>query len=322
MRKAERIFGRHQSRHTMPGLPPQQYSFGKRIAIFLALTLGFIFLTGIFVVVLGTASTWLPNVLYSDQLSEFIYDWSAFLISVLIALRILEAIQQNWGWPALGFHQFRAGEGLLKGSLTAVGILLLCFLILVLGGWVNVVKVNFIPAALFGWILFFLIQPLAEEVVMRSFLQNYLHRYFGPWVGLFGSALVFGLLHTGNNAFTWIAGLEIMAGGVLMGLLFLHTENIWGTFAMHAVWNFLQSTILGFAVSGMDTYRVLTLEINGPTWLTGGDFGLEGSILSLLLLIAACWYFWPATRNDVPVVVIEKQQQIKADDILDESSTV
>ena len=85
-----------------------------------------------------------------------------------------------------------------------------------------------------------------------------------------------------------------------MGQLYLFTQNIWAPFAMHAIWNFLQSTVLGFAVSGMETYRVLQLEISGPEWLTGGDFGIEGSLLSVLFILAAIIYFWPSASNEAP----------------------
>jgi hypothetical protein len=173
--------------------------------------------------------------------------------------------------------------------------------VLWIGGWVEVLNIDFQLGLFLSWLLFFLVQPLAEEVVMRTFLQSQTHHYFGPQAGLIITALVFGLLHSDNENFSWIAGLEITAGGYLMGLLYLHTQSIWGPYLMHASWNFLQSTVLGFAVSGMDTYRVLKLKIDGPEWLTGGDFGIEGSVLSLLLLLAAIAWFWPASQAALPL---------------------
>lgn len=300
---------------------PEQQSLGRRILRFLALTVGLVLLMMILVVSLSSLTTWLPNFLPSPQLQELTYEWSILLISVLIAVRLLDAMDTQLGWRGLGFSSIKLKDGLANGSITAFVILGLCFLILLLGGWLQVEGIKLSPALLLGWFVFFLIQPLAEEVLMRSFLQNQLHRLFGPWVGLLGSAFVFGLLHLGNNAFTWIAGLEIMAGGFLMGLLFLHTQNIWGAFAMHAVWNFLQSVVLGFAVSGMDTYRVLDINVNGPDWLTGGSFGLEGSLLSLLLLLVAIWYYGPSVQQSVPALIF-RHSTIVEDNATDESNTI
>lgn len=305
----------------MDSISPERQSLARRIGLFLVLTLGLILLLIALVPSLSALTSWIPTLFPSPLLQKMTSEWTILLVSVLVAVRILDAFGQKLGWPGLGFTTERFAKGLSRGSLTAFLILGLCFLILLVGGWVKIVNIDLSPSLLFGWFLFFLIQPLAEEVLMRSFLQNQLHRLFGPWVGLFGSALVFGMLHMGNNAFTWIAGLEIMAGGFLMGLLFLYTQNIWGAFAMHAVWNFLQSTVMGFAVSGLDTYKVLALDVSGPSWLTGGDFGLEGSVLSLLLLLVAIWYHWTATQQTVPALLYQKQP-IAEDNSIDESNSI
>jgi hypothetical protein len=61
---------------------------------------------------------------------------------------------------------------------------------------------------------------------------------------------------------------------------------------MHAAWNFLLGPALGLTVSGTDElatgWRAFALD--GPAWATGGDFGLEGSVLvtvTTTLLVAA-----------------------------------
>lgn len=287
----------------MPESSVQPASLVKRIGTFLALTLAFVLLTGTLIIVLGLISPSIPDWFNAPDLSEYLRNWVIFLISVIIAVWVVDQLQEKRGWFGLGFSLQGITHGLLIGSGTALCILTLCFLVLVFGGWTTIVASNFLAPAFMGWLIFFLVQPLAEEVVMRSFFQNQLHRLFGPWVGLFGCALIFSALHMGNNAFTWIAGLEIVAGGFLMGLLFLHTQNIWAAYAMHATWNFYQSIVLGFAVSGMDTYRFLTLKTSGPAWLTGGEFGLEGSILSLVLLVVAILIFWPAIKKEVPAMI-------------------
>lgn len=257
------------------------------------------------------AEVCLPKHWFQSSLPSFLIDWTIILFSVLLSVRLLNYAQSNLGWAALGFAESNFITSIQLGLTVGSGIILLCFLILYLGGWVSILELNFSALPFAGWLLFFLIQPLAEEVIMRSFLQNQIHRYFGAWPGLLLSALLFGLLHAGNNAFTWIAGVEIVLGGLLMGQLYLYCQNIWTPFAMHAAWNFLQSTVLGFAVSGMDTYQLLQLDINGPEWLTGGDFGLEGSLLSLIFLLLAVIYFWPAAQKEAPWSKVELSYLLK-----------
>lgn len=281
--------------------PSRQLPWWKKLFSLLLQVVVFVLIAMAAGLLLGLlAELLLPSQWFSSELPALLVDWSIILLSVLLAVRILDYAQARLGWTALGFAKENIITSLQLGFTVGSGIILLCFLVLYLGGWVSIVKLNFIILPFLGWLLFFLIQPLAEEIIMRAFLQNQIHRYFGAWPGLVASALVFGLLHAGNNAFTWIAGVEIVLGGLLMGQLYLYCQNIWAPFALHAVWNFLQSTVLGFAVSGMDTYRVFDLKISGPEWLTGGDFGLEGSILSVLLLLFAVIYFWSAALREAP----------------------
>jgi hypothetical protein len=242
----------------------------------------------------------IPNSWYRYELGALLVDWTVTLLSVLSAVFMLDYAQSRYGWSGLGFGRDNLGESLRLGLLVGGGIILLCFWILYLGGWVSIIGTTWVANLFGGWLLFFLIQPLAEEIIMRSFLQNQLHRYFGAWPGLLVSAVVFGLLHAGNNNFTWLAGIQIFLGGLLMGQLFLYYQNIWAPFAMHAIWNFLQSTVLGFSVSGMETYTLLQLHISGPEWLTGGNFGIEGSLLSVVMIVVANIYFWPVSRNEAP----------------------
>ncbi|MEZ4986410.1 MAG: CPBP family intramembrane glutamic endopeptidase [Saprospiraceae bacterium] len=124
------------------------------------------------------------------------------------------------------------------------------------------------------------------------FLQNQIDRFFGNQIALLATAIVFGAMHIDNEGFTWVAGLQIVTGGYLMGQLYASAGNVWAPYAFHAVWNFVQSVVLGFAVSGVGTYRILQLSTHGPDWLTGGSFGLEGSILTLLGILIVIGWLW------------------------------
>lgn len=256
----------------------------------------------------------LPKLLNTDfffqsEIAKLSGEWMLGLVSVFSSAYWLDFFQQRLGFKGLGFTRAKAVQNLGLGLAVGSGIILTCFLILWAGGWVQIRSTNWQTGLFFSWFLFFIIQPLTEEIVMRSVFQTYIHRYFGAQAGLTVSALIFGAMHAGNDSFSWIAGLEIVLGGYLMGQLFLRTQSIWGPFAMHASWNFLQSTVLGFAVSGMGTYSVLQLDISGPNWLTGGNFGLEGSLFSLILLVIVIVYFWPTPETTPWQTELEKKKK-------------
>ena len=280
----------------------------KRVGLFLMQLIFFTALTAVLTIGIYLVLELIP--LFSKQSSclagsetlsqKLFHDWLSVLLASFIAIFLLDYWQQKKGIAAYGFSIENIGKSILTGLVVASSILFISFFILLGGGWAHIVDYSLQWGVFLAWGLFFIIQPLAEEIIMRSFLQTQLHRHFGTHIGLFMTALTFTLLHSGNDNITLLARIQIFAGGYLMGLLYLQTKNIWASFAMHASWNFLQSTVLGFAVSGIQTYSVFRTETNGADWLTGGDFGLEGSLLTLVLILFAIAYFWKATKNATP----------------------
>lgn len=69
--------------------------------------------------------------------------------------------------------------------------------------------------------------------------------------------------------------------GVVLGLSYIYTKNLWFPIALHLSWNLFQA-LLGFKVSGQDTYSIIEFEINEGNLLNGGAFGFEGSYLSII----------------------------------------
>jgi hypothetical protein len=55
---------------------------------------------------------------------------------------------------------------------------------------------------------------------------------------------------------------------------------------VHAAWNFTQGAVFDFAVSGIDMRAVLDARTQGPELLSGGEFGAEASLLTVLLCLA------------------------------------
>ncbi len=67
---------------------------------------------------------------------------------------------------------------------------------------------------------------------------------------------------------------------------------------MHFSWNLFQ-TLFGFNVSGQDFYSLIEFKITKKSVLNGGDFGFEGSILSIVaevLLIIVIFYYYERSK--------------------------
>ena len=67
-----------------------------------------------------------------------------------------------------------------------------------------------------------------------------------------------------------------------------------GICAWHSIWNWAQYNVYGFAVSGMTIYSTPLFKpaTNGPEFLHGGSFGIEGSIITTIMLTIASIVLW------------------------------
>ncbi len=138
----------------------------------------------------------------------------------------------------------------------------------------------------FGW----LIQGAAEEILVRGFLFQACMKKSILTAALVSSA-VFSMLHLGNSHLTGLALFNLFLYGLLALLLALFTESLWASAAYHGAWNFSQGNLFGISVSGNDTLgdSLFHFHVKAVSpWISGGDFGAEGSIFVSLLLLGTC----------------------------------
>jgi len=138
----------------------------------------------------------------------------------------------------------------------------------------------------------FLIVGIGEEIIFRGVMFRWIDQRWGFWWAMGISALVFGLVHiTNDNATLWSSVAIALEAGLLLGAAYKWAGSLWFPIAIHWAWNFSQGNIFGFAVSGNYPGASLILaDINGPEWLTGGAFGAEASVISVIIGTAiAIW---------------------------------
>lgn len=128
---------------------------------------------------------------------------------------------------------------------------------------------------------------LHEELLFRGYAFQKLLRWNRHFALAF-MAIVFAALHLGNVAVTTLGLLNIFLGGLLLGLAYERYGRLWFPIGVHLAWNLTTGPILGHEVSGYETMRSILIETGaGPVLLTGGDFGVEGSILMTIVELAA-----------------------------------
>lgn len=186
------------------------------------------------------------------------------------------------------FSLKRSGTSILSGILLGIMLQSLTILVIYIMAKYEIISVNNFIAILPAMTLAFT-AAVFEEILLRGIIFRITEESLGSYLALLISAILFGAMHIGNPNATIItsAGIAIQAG-LLLGVAYMYTRNLWFPIAIHFAWNFLQSGIFGAAVSGHKIEQsLLTAEIDGPTLWTGGAFGPEGSLQATIFCVIA-----------------------------------
>ena len=138
-----------------------------------------------------------------------------------------------------------------------------------------------------------------EELLFRGILFRWIEAFGGSWAALVLTSALFGLAHIFNANATWVSSLAIMVeAGVMLGGAYMLARNLWVPIGLHAAWNFTQGFIFDVPVSGNDMHGLVQAKLSGPVLLSGGSFGLEASMIGVVLSIplGACMIYL-AARN-------------------------
>ncbi len=138
------------------------------------------------------------------------------------------------------------------------------------------------------------LQGMSEEFTFRGYLMTTVGGKHSPTTALIVSSLGFALAHSINPGFNLLVLFNLALFGLFAGLYMLLTDNIWGVCAIHSVWNCVQGNFYGISVSGMEKMDTVfrSVHVSDSTFLTGGDFGMEGSIFTTIVLGGGCYVIY------------------------------
>ena len=142
-----------------------------------------------------------------------------------------------------------------------------------------------------------------EEAFFRGYLLQTFERSGLAWFAILLTSLFFGAVHGGNPNAGLISTLNTILAGIWFSVAYLKTRDLWFVWGLHLMWNFTQGSIFGIEVSGLTAIAAdpLLKEIdNGPAWLTGTTYGIEGGIactIAIVISIIAIHYL-PILKPD------------------------
>ncbi len=235
--------------------------------------------------------------------SEMSFDSPIYL--VLTAFSLLGSFLALWiatkyidrkPLESIGLSMKDKGKEMLIGLAFALAFIGGLFMILWLIGAINVTGfVGFKPGVFIVSAMLFM-AAFDEELIFRGYiLNNMMDSSKNRWIALGGSSLLFALMHAGNPSVwsNWVPMTELFAAGFILGISYTFTKNLWFPTFFHFGWNFFQG-LLGFEISGInvDSWKMVAHENTGnvPDIISGGAFGIEGSVITLSCTII-CTYF-------------------------------
>lgn len=222
----------------------------------------------------------------------------------LLWLWLWVAAKERRRFSTLGFE--RRGKGVrqaARGFGIGVAMIAVCVLVPVatgqarlewalpdLAGW------WFVALMLFG----FLLQGSTEEILTRGYLTQAVARRWGLLVAVIVQAVFFTLLHGMNPGMGVVPIVNLLAFALFASLFSLAEGSLWGICAMHGAWNWAQGNLFGVAVSGtevQDSVLGYAAEPGSNDLLTGGAFGVEGSLVTTLVYGVGIAIAWRAFRK-------------------------
>ncbi|MEW1837380.1 CPBP family intramembrane glutamic endopeptidase [Nonomuraea angiospora] len=210
---------------------------------------------------------------------------------VLAVVGAVAAVAVYWavmrfvaGRPTPEIARDGAGREALSGAGVGLAFVLVCALLIAAAGGYSFSwsSGNLLPAVL-AVAATAVGAAVTEELMFRGLALQALEAMWGSRVALAITALLFGGMHLANPGATVWSSLAIaVEAGVLLGAAYLWRRSIWFVAGLHFAWNATEG-LLGIPVSGHVSPGLLTAEVSGPALLTGGEFGLEASIVPVLV---------------------------------------
>ncbi len=264
---------------------------------------------GLVVLLIGTIIFFIPLIfqIFFAPLSEFLTRYAESTTAPGIAMIFIISMLMSYGptilclfaWvkyiekrniSSLGFTgRTKVIPQYLRGFILGVIMIFSYAITLILLGYaVPHVSVSFLTYQtilifLIGW----LFQGAAEEIILRGWSLPVISLRHNVYLGILISSLIFAILHLFNPNITLLSFTNLILFGTFAALYVIWEENLWGICALHGAWNWSEGNLLGLEVSGLNlgNYNLINLQTSGPTYLTGGLFGPEGSLIETIILL-------------------------------------
>jgi membrane protease YdiL (CAAX protease family) len=135
------------------------------------------------------------------------------------------------------------------------------------------------------WAATFLLVGFSEEFMFRGYVQYTLARGIGFWPAAVCLSVVFGAAHWRNPGEGIVGVLNVVVTGLVFAFALRRTGSLWLAVGWHAAFDFGETFLFSVPNSGwVFDHHLSNAVVQGPTWLTGGTVGPEGSVFGFLTM--------------------------------------
>lgn len=251
-----------------------------------------------FAIVLVLSIKWGGNSLVSSVRPELITPLGGIAATLLIWVLLKKRTLRDLGMRCSFTGVRELGAGIVLGF----GFMSMIAAILVAAGAVTLrINPSWSASGLLWSLMMFIGVAFSEEMFFRGYIMKTMEalKYRLPFAYTV-SAILFALIHLGNNDVSALALLNIFLIGLLFAYMFTVTGSLWMPIGYHLAWNFTQGSVYGLAVSGNEVNGIFEAAFQPQlSWLTGGDFGPEAGLLdtAMSMLGFMVLYVWHRRRR-------------------------
>jgi len=236
-------------------------------------------------------------------------DWTPLVEQAMFAFLLL------FGYAGIGFSLDRqlaplsqqgfpprkgwfgeAGLGLAIGWAIAVA----CVLPMVTFGGIAVHLS--LSLAGFGWLAadaaFFALATLAVQIAFRGYPFQCAIKAVGELPGALILAVLYGIVNASLPEASHASMAVSVALGLLLAMAYLRTRALWLPWGLQFGWAASRALFFGLPVMGVSSHSpVVQGDPLSPYWMSGGDFGLDGSWIAFAVVLLAMPFVYRATRE-------------------------
>jgi uncharacterized protein len=219
-------------------------------------------------------------------------------VTVLAVAWFMARFIDRRSFSTLGFATDHGIRDLLLGFSIGTAWLAISLAILWLARGVQVQPGAVMSGSFLAWTAIALsINTVTQEVLARTYIFQTIRSQTNATSAVVATAILFMAYHAAAYHGSWLPPFNVFLAGILFGMAYQLTGNLWLPIGIHFAWNVLIDPVLGLTVSGTSQAlgRSQLLTLQGPASLTGGAFGLEGGLvvtLTTLLGIVALFIFF------------------------------